>query len=51
MELTIRLKKRKDIANELNYSENTIKKDLTAIYTKLHVLDKTELVSKYKDLL
>ena len=51
VELTIRLKKRKDIANELNYSENTIKKDLTAIYTKLHVLDKTELVSKYKDLI
>ena len=44
-------KKRKDIANELNYSENTIKKDLTIIYSKLHVKDKVELIMKYQDLL
>ena len=49
--LMIALKKRKEIADELNYSENTIKKDLTSIYSKLHVLDKYELMSKYKDLI
>ena len=48
--LMIALKKRKDIAEELNYSENTIKKDLTSIYSKLHVADKFELISKYKDM-
>ena len=47
----IALKKRKEIADELNYSENTIKKDLTSIYSKLHVLDKYEMMSKYKDLI
>ncbi len=49
--LMIALKKRKEIADELNYSENTIKKDLTSIYSKLHVLDKYEMMSKYKDLI
>ena len=49
--LMIALKKRKEIAEELNYSENTIKKDLTSIYSKLHVLDKYEMMSKYKDLI
>ena len=48
--LMIDLKKRKEIADELNYSENTIKKDLTSIYSKLHVLDKFELMSQYKDI-
>ena len=51
VELIIHLKKRREIAEELNYSENTIKKDLTSIYTKLHVEDKAELISKYKDLI
>ena len=50
-ELIISLKKRKEIADTLSYSENTIKKDLTAIYTKLKVEDKSELIAKYKDLL
>ena len=49
--LMINLKKRKEIAEELNYSENTIKKDLTSIYSKLHVSDKYEMMSKYKDLI
>ena len=49
--LMIALKKRKEIAEELNYSENTIKKDLTSIYSKLHVSDKYEMMSKYKDLI
>ncbi len=44
-------KKRKDIAIELHYSENTIKKDLTDIYFKLHVIDKYELMLQYKDLI
>ena len=44
-------KKRKDIAIELHYSENTIKKDLTDIYSKLHVIDKYELMLQYKDLI
>lgn len=51
VELIIAGKKRKEIADELNYSENTIKKDLTIIYSKLHVLDKFELILKYKDLI
>lgn len=51
VELIIAGKKRKEIAEELNYSENTIKKDLTIIYSKLHVLDKFELILKYKDLI
>ena len=51
VELLIAGKKRKDIAEELNYSENTIKKDLTIIYSKLHVLDKYALILQYKDLL
>ena len=51
VEMLIAGKKRKDIATELNYSENTIKKDLTLIYSKLHVLDKYELIVKYQDLL
>lgn len=49
VELIIAGKKRKEIAEELNYSENTIKKDLTIVYSKLHVLDKFELILKYKD--
>ena len=44
-------KKRKDIAIELHYSENTIKKDLTDIYFKLRVIDKYELMLQYKDLI
>ena len=48
--LMIACKKRKEIADELNYSENTIKKDLTSIYSKLHVNDKFELMSQYKDI-
>ena len=51
VEMIVAGKKRKDIANELNYSENTIKKDLTLIYSKLHVKDKVELIMKYRDLL
>ena len=51
VELIIAGKKRKEIADELNYSENTIKKDLTIIYSKLHVLDKYALILQYKDLL
>ena len=50
-ELIIHLKKRREIAETLNYSENTIKKDLTSIYAKLHVQDKAELIAKYKDLM
>ena len=50
VELLIVGKKRKDIANELSFSENTIKRDLTVIYSKLHVADKFELILKYKDL-
>lgn len=50
VELLIAGKKRKDIANELSFSENTIKRDLTVIYSKLHVADKFELILKYKDL-
>ncbi|MBR0294490.1 MAG: helix-turn-helix transcriptional regulator, partial [Bacilli bacterium] len=50
VELLIVGKKRKDIANELSFSENTIKRDLTVIYSKLHVTDKFELILKYKDL-
>ena len=49
--LMINLKKRKEIAKELNYSESTIKKDLSAIYTKLDISDKSELIVKYKDLI
>ena len=49
--LMIACKKRKEIADELNYSENTIKKDLTSIYSKLHVADKFELMSQYKDII
>ena len=44
-------KKRKEIASLLFYSENTIKKDLSSIYKKLEVSDKSELIIKYKDLL
>ena len=51
VELLLASKKRKDIAEELNYSENTIKKDLTSIYTKLNVIDKYELILEYKDLI
>lgn len=51
VELIVAGKKRKEIAEELNYSENTIKKDLTIIYSKLHVLDKYALILQYKDLL
>ena len=51
VKLTLELKKRKEIADILNYSENTIKKDLTSIYTKLGVNDKTELIVKYRDLI
>lgn len=51
VELTINLKRRKDIAGELCFSENTIKKDLTSIYSKLKVKDKSELIAKYKDLI
>ena len=47
--MSIHLKKRKEIADELCFSENTIKKDLTSIYAKLKVQDKNELISKYKD--
>lgn len=50
VELLIAGKKRKEIANELSFSENTIKRDLTVIYSKLHVADKFELILKYKDL-
>ena len=50
VQLIIAGKKRKDIASELNFSENTIKRDLTVIYSKLHVTDKFELILKYKDL-
>ena len=50
VELLIVGKKRKDIANELSFSENTIKRDLTVIYSKLHVADKFELILRYKDL-
>lgn len=50
VELLIAGKKRKDIAVELNFSENTIKRDLTVIYSKLHVADKFELILKYKEL-
>ena len=48
--MTINLKKRQEIANALNYSENTIKKDLSSIYQKLEVHTKSELISLYKDL-
>ena len=51
VEMLIAGKKRKDIATELNYSENTIKKDLTLVYSKLHVSDKYELITKYQELL
>ena len=50
VELLIEGNKRKDIATILNFSENTIKRDLTVIYSKLHVSDKFELILKYKDL-
>ena len=49
-ELVIKLKKRQEIAAELFFSENTIKKDLTSIYQKLDVHTKSELIVKYKDL-
>lgn len=49
-ELVIKLKKRQEIAAELFFSENTIKKDLTSIYQKLDVHNKSELIVKYKDL-
>lgn len=51
MILTINGKKRKEIAEELFYSENTIKKDLSIIYNKLGVNDKTQLIIKYKNLI
>lgn len=51
VKLTIGLKKRKEIAEELCFSENTIKKDLSSIYYKLKVKDKSELIAKYKDLI
>ena len=51
VKMMVELKKRKEIAEELNYSENTIKKDLTSIYLKLGVTDKYQLISKYKDFL
>ena len=44
------VEKAKEIAAELFFSENTIKKDLTSIYQKLDVHDKSELIVKYKDL-
>ena len=47
--LTIMCKKRSDIASELQFSENTIKKDLTAIYSKLKVSGKAELIAKYQE--
>lgn len=49
--MTINLKKRQEIADALNYSENTIKKDLSSIYQKLEVHTKSELISLYKDLI
>lgn len=49
--LTIEGKKRKEIATLLFYSENTVKKDLSSIYKKLEVNDKSELMIKYKYLL
>ena len=51
VKLTIGLKKRKESADELCFSENTIKKDLSSIYYKLKVKDKSELIAKYKDLI
>lgn len=50
-QMIVALKKRQEIANELNYSENTIKKDLTSIYQKLNVDGKSSLIALYKDLL
>ena len=49
VQLMVQGKKRKAIADELNYSENTIKKDLTSIYSKLHINDKFDLLNQYKD--
>ena len=48
--LMLDLKKRKEIATKLCFSEDTIKKDMSIIYRKLKVQDKFELISKYKDL-
>lgn len=45
----IELKSRKEIAEELYFSENTIKKDISAVYNKLEVKNKAELISKYRD--
>ena len=50
-QMIVGLKKRQEIANELNYSENTIKKDLSSIYQKLAVDGKSSLIALYKDLL
>lgn len=47
--LTIQCKKRQEIASILQFSENTIKKDLTTIYSKLEVEGKAELIAKYQD--
>lgn len=48
VELIIACKKRQEIAQELNYSENTIKKDLSSIYQKLAVSGKSELIARYQ---
>ena len=44
---TVNCKKRKEIADLINYSEETVKKDLTSIYLKLDVKEKSELIVKY----
>ena len=43
----VNLKKRKEIAEIINYSEETVKKDLSSIYLKLNVKGKSELIVKY----
>ena len=44
---TVNLKKRKEIAEIINYSEETVKKDLSSVYLKLNVKEKSELIVKY----
>ena len=41
-------KKRKDIATELNVSENTVKKHTSHIFSKIGVTNRTELFEKIK---
>ena len=41
-------KKRKDIAFDLNISENTVKRHVSHIFSKLEVINRKELFEKVK---